>query len=285
MAASGALSPSAQVQSVQAALAALRAFRNSRAMMKSRNILGALCASLLLAPPLRAEPVTIFAAASLKTALDEVIEGQAVDAIAVYGGSAAIARQVAQGAGADIVILAHQDWMDWLGAQGALAPATRCDLLGNTLVLAGAAERGDVQLRSAQDLVSALAGARLAVGHLRSVPAGQYTAAFLAGQGWLDALRPHLAQTSNVRLALALLARGEAPLGFVYASDVAAEPRVRALFSPAPETYPAIRYPMALIAPTSESALRVATALAGARDVFLRNGFAALPQTAPERCK
>jgi molybdate transport system substrate-binding protein len=254
-------------------------------MGQIRQIMGFGIAVILLALPLRAEPTVIFAAASLKTALDEVIEQQDLDAIAVYGGSAAIARQVAQGAEADIVILAHPDWMDWLEDQGALEKSSRCDVLANTLVLAGVVDAPDLSVKNAVDLIKALEGGRLAVGQLRSVPAGQYTAAYLHRQGWLSALRAHLAETSNVRLALALIARGETPLGFVYASDVTAEPRVRAVFTPEKDQYPAIRYPMALIAGAGREAHGVARAIANAEQVFERNGFSTLPLTDADRCQ
>ena len=174
-------------------------------MMSLRPLIFALCTSATLAAPIGAEPVTIFAASSLKTALDNVIETRALDAVPVYGGSAAIARQIAQGAKADIVILAHPDWMEWLSTQGALQKTSRCNLLRNALVLAASANAPDLDVQSADDLITALNGERLSVGQLRAVPAGQYTRAYLSEQGWLDALRPHLAETSNVRLALALL--------------------------------------------------------------------------------
>lgn len=249
-----------------------------------RKFSGVLLAGLIVAGPLLGAPVKIFAASSLKTALDEVISQGALDAIAVYGGSAAIARQVAQGAEADIVILAHPDWMDWLGERNLLAEQSRCDLVANALVLAGAADSADLELSSANHLIAALAGGRLAVGELRSVPAGQYAAAYLTGQGWLDDLRPHMAQTSNVRLALALIARGEVPLGFVYASDVSAQPEVRAVFVPPADSYPPIRYPMALTGSADEAAMIAYKVLSGASDVFMRNGFAEVPQGDRERC-
>lgn len=253
-------------------------------MMKPRNWIASLLAAMMIGLPAWGEPVTIFAASSLKTALDEVIETKNIDAIAVYGGSAAIARQIAQGVEADIVILAHADWMDWLTEQELLAPETRCDLLGNRLVLAGPADAEDFIPESGAGLIDSLKGARLAVGQLETVPAGQYAAAYLQGQGWLDALRPHLAQTSNVRLALALIARAETPLGFVYASDVAAQPRVRAVFTPEQGTYPAIRYPMALTVSARGGAQNVWDILSEAGEVFKASGFSKLGHDDPDRC-
>jgi molybdate transport system substrate-binding protein len=278
------LSPSAHMQSAQAALARPGCFLNSRAMGILHNIISLGLGAVALAMPLSAEPVTIFAASSLKTALDSVIVDESLNAIAVYGGSAALARQVSQGAGADIVILAHSDWLDWLGEQGALVPTSRCNLIGNRLVLAGASDAGDLNVEQPSDLIDALKGGRLATGYLKSVPAGQYPAAYLEQSGWLDALVPHLAETSNVRLALALIARGEVSLGFVYASDVAAEMRVRTVFTPAREKYPAIRYPAAVTREANGDAADVLLKLAASVESFENSGFTALPATETGRC-
>ncbi len=242
-------------------------------------------ALLALALPLRAEPVVIFAASSLKTVLDEVIEEKDLDAVAVYGGSAALARQIAQGAEADVIILAHKDWMNWLDAEGVLASASRCDVAGNALVLAGANTAPDLDVLSEVDVLNVLKGGRLAVGQLRSVPAGQYTAAYLEGQGWLAALRPHLAEASNVRLALALVARQEAPLGFVYASDVVAEPRVRRVFTPKQSDYPLIRYPSALAKDARDGAEIALQTIANSHAIFSRNGFLQISQDDESRCR
>ena len=239
----------------------------------------------MVASPASAEPVAIFAAASLKTALDKIIEVKALDAVAVYGGSAGIARQIFQGARADIVILAHPEWMDWLEQQGALNSNMRCNVIGNSLVLAGSQDAPDLVLEKAGDVIKALRNERLAVGQLRSVPAGQYTASFLDQKGWLSSLRPHLAETSNVRLALALVARQEVPLGFVYASDVAAEPRVRSVFKPDPFDYPAIRYPMAVLAEAQTGADKVAQKITQSVDVFETIGFSKIPEDEADRCK
>lgn len=221
----------------------------------------------------RAERVTIFAAASLKTALDELQSALPEGAAIAYGGSAAMARQIVQGAQADIVILAHPDWMDWAEGQGALASASRCDLLGNELVVAGPALAEDFTPASAEQIIDRLAGGRLAIGNLRSVPAGQYARDWLQGAGWLEALRPHLAQVGNVRLALALVARGEVPLGVIYRSDVVAEPRVRALYTVPSGSHDPIRYPIALTQVARPGAKAVMQQIIEARGIFERAGF------------
>lgn len=250
-----------------------------------RKTIYAILAAVSIGEPAAAEPITIFAASSMKTGLDQVIADKGLDAIAAYGGSAAIARQLTQGAGADIVILAHGDWMDWLDAQGALASETRCDLVGNALVLAGGSDQPDLDLRAAGDVIDALEGGRLAVGQLQSVPAGQYAAAYLEGRGWLEELRPHLAQTSNVRLALALVARGQSPLGFVYSSDIVAQPRVHAVFTPDPDHYPKIRYPMVRTANAAAGVDAVFNALSSAQATFAQNGFLPLNANDPSACR
>ncbi len=232
-----------------------------------------------------AQTVSIFAASSLKTVLDTIIAKKDLDAVAVYGGSATLARQIAQGAGADIVILAHPLWMDWLDDQSALKSDSRCNVIGNRLVLAAQGNVSSLNPTSSEDLIAALNGGRLAVGQLDTVPAGQYAAEYLTQKGWLSAVRPHLAETSNVRLALALVARGEVPLGFVYASDVFAEDRVRTVFQPNPQDYPAIRYPMAITATASDAGTEVAQVIAQSGDIFAATGFSPLSQDEAGRCQ
>lgn len=253
-------------------------------MSAARIFLSCLILCLGLAEPLRAQSVTIFAASSLKDALDAVIAEAGVNASVAYGGSAAMARQIAQGADADIVILAHRQWMDWLAAQNGINPAIRCDLIGNTLVIAGAKDAQPFTPGRAQDILDRLAGARLATGRLNSVPAGQYARAYLQERGWLEAVQPHLAETSNVRMALALVARGETPLGFVYASDVAAEPRVRTVFHLEGAGSSRIRYPAALLNAADSGAERAFAAITNSDAIFERFGFAHLPPSDPDRC-
>lgn len=247
-----------------------------------------IAAMSLRAAPLRAGDVTIFAAASLKTALDEIaaqITATGPHELRIaYGGSAAMARQVAQGAGADIVILAHPQWMDWLEDAGHIQPATRCNLLGNRLVWTAQQGTAPIDITSAEDVIGALKGGRLALGNLRSVPAGQYAAAYFDHMGWRAALRPHLAETANVRLAATLVARGQAPLGLLYASDVAADPSLAAIATVPPSTHPAIRYPIALTANASPSARGIHTAISASRDTFYAMGFAPLDASEPMRC-
>lgn len=194
-----------------------------------------------------AERVTVFAAASLKGPLDIIVaewaEQSDIEVVVSYGSSAALARQILQGAPADIFISANRQWMDAVGEDGLLL--SRIDLLSNSLVLV-APEDGAVPL-TPDGLRDALGGGRLAVGFTNSVPAGIYAKASLEHLGLWVNLQPHLAETDNVRAALALVARGETPLGIVYASDAMAEPRVHVVAEFDAQSHPLIVYPAGLI--------------------------------------
>ena len=237
----------------------------------------------LVALPAQAERVTVFAAASLKTALDEIAanwQATTGDEIAVsYGGSALMARQIIAGAPADIFISAAPDWMDAVEAAGRLAPGTRVDLLGNDLVLIGPAGAADVNLGRDLDLARLLSGGRLAMGQRGSVPAGQYGMEALQTLGLWTAVEGQLAETENVRAALALVANGEAPFGVTYASDAVAEPRVRVVAVFPEGSHRPITYPAALTAEPTDAAAAFLAALRGdeATEVFERNGFKVLP--------
>ncbi|WP_240310348.1 molybdate ABC transporter substrate-binding protein [Pseudosulfitobacter sp. DSM 107133] len=195
-----------------------------------------------------AQDVTVFAAASLRGALDEVA-ALSSDTVAIsYGGSGAMARQVAQGAPADVVVLANPQWMDWLQEQGSVGPDTAAPLLTNTLVLIGHTGPA-LSDPDATALLARLGDQRLAIGQRQSVPAGIYARAWLEQIGAWDALEPHLAEVENVRAALALVARGDAPLGVVYGSDALAEPKVSVLWQIPEDQHPPITYPAAALTP------------------------------------
>jgi molybdate transport system substrate-binding protein len=231
-------------------------------------------------PARAAEPLTVFAAASLATALDEAAEryeAETGERVALaYAGSSALARQIDQGAPADVFLSANPGWMDWLEERGRVAPDTRRDLLRNRLVLAAHGEAAPVDL-SRLDIKALLGDRRLAVALTGAVPAGLYAKAALSSLGLWKEARPRLAEADNVRAALALVARGEAPYGIVYATDAAAEPAVSvaAVFPEA--THPPIVYPAAVVAEGDRTrAARFLAWLAGpeAGAVFARHGFA-----------
>lgn len=246
-------------------------------MARYFHLITVLCALLLAGVPAAAEaPVTVFAAASLKNALDEVADGFSGKVVISYGGSGTLARQVAAGAPADVVILANTAWMDWLSKRGAVAADSRRNLLGNRLVLVGPAGAHGFDVISSEALLERLAGGRLAVGNTAGVPAGIYARQWLESAGmWAD-IAPHLAETENVRAALALVSRGEAPLGVVYATDAAADNGVTVLHRVGPSPQAPILYPVARVTGGTGGqgdAFMLYLFSESARDVFEAYGF------------
>jgi molybdate transport system substrate-binding protein len=195
-------------------------------------------------------------------------------------GSSALARQIQQGAPADIFVSANPDWMDRLEAEGLIAPETRFDLLGNSLVLiAHGREAAPVGIGPDLDLAAMLDGGRLAMALVEAVPAGIYGKAALSSLGLWDAVAPSVAQADNVRAALALVAVGEAPLGIVYATDAVAEDGVTVIGVFPPDSHPPIVYPAAAVAGRDgEGARAFLDWLRGpaARAAFERQGFTVL---------
>jgi molybdate transport system substrate-binding protein len=209
------------------------------------------CWAVLAIPGAQAQQLVVFAAASLKDALDAAIVDYPGSAgiAATYASSSTLARQIEQGAPADLFISANPEWMDYLAERGLIRAGTRADLLGNRLALvAPAASERALAIAPGFDLAGALEGGRLAMGDPDHVPAGIYGKAALESLGVWDAVAPRLARADNVRAALALVARGEAPLGIVYTSDAAADPTVRVVGVFPPESHPPIIYPVAVTA-------------------------------------
>ena len=243
-----------------------------------------------LSPPLRAAaPLTVFAAASLKTALDALAEPMrhalSAPVRLVYASSAVLARQIEQGAPADLFWSADREWMEWCSARHLVRKETIIDLLGNQLVLIAPATAPLATLAlQPTALKDALGDGRLAIGETRSVPAGRYAKEALATLGLWDGVATRLAETDNVRAALLLTARGETPLGIVYASDARAEPRVKIIATFPATSHKPIVYPLALTReasmPTATDALRF---LQGpdARAIFMRDGFSVLTPQRP----
>jgi molybdate transport system substrate-binding protein len=199
-------------------------------------------------------PLTIFAAASLKEALDEVAaayaKGRAKPTLS-YAGSNQLARQIEQGAPADVFLSADEDWMDYLASRNLIRTGSRRTLLGNSLVLIGPAGTSSVSIGRNTDLAGLLKGGRLAVPDLMAVPAGRYAKGALESLGLFEQVRSRIAGTENVRVALALVARGEAPFGIVYATDAAAEPKVAVAGAFPRDSHPRIAYPAAITSASS----------------------------------
>lgn len=226
--------------------------------------------------------LTVFAAASLKGALDEVAgayasAGHAAPRIS-YAGTSALARQVEQGAPADVFLSADGEWMDYLQQRHLIDPATRHDLLANALVLVEPAERTTtLSLDRSDDWTRALGDGRLAVARVDSVPAGKYARAALTTLGVWATLEPRLAQTDDVRQALMFVARGEAPLGIVYRTDAQSGAEVRIVATFPAESHAPIVYPAAAVEREGASGERGAFLdfLRGeaAATIFRKHGF------------
>jgi len=220
-----------------------------------RQMIGALALAVVLLTPViaRADGVLVFAAASLKTALDQVAtdwrDATGKSVIISYAGSSSLARQIEQGAPADIFISASVDWMDYLQTAEMIRPETRKDLLGNRLVLiAHGREVGGLDLDADTDLAGLLGDGWLAMALVDSVPAGVYGKQALTSLGLWDDVSEKVAQTDNVRAALALVASGEASYGIVYASDAVADDNVSVVASFSEESHAPIIYPVAILA-------------------------------------
>ena len=251
-----------------------------------RRITLLLCLLLLAGLPACAqETVTVFAAASLQNALDDVgaaytrRTGRPVRF--VYGGSSAIARQIEQGAPADLFVSADREWMDYAVARRLAQPDSRRDLLSNRLVLiAPAASKTQIEVRPGMPLAQALGGGRLAMA-APDVPAGRYGRAALTSLGVWNSVESRVAPAQNVRAALQFVARGEAPLGIVYETDAKLDRRVRIVGVFPASSHPSIVYPAALTrrGARNRAAGDFLAYLSGAEAgaVFRRYGFSVTP--------
>ena len=203
-------------------------------------------------PPAR--PLRVFAAASLQTALGAAAEqwrretGRSISFS--FAATSALARQIDQGAPADIFAAADDEWMDWAQARRLVRPESRASFLGNRLALIASADApaGELAIGPAFPLAAALGDSRLAIGHPQAVPAGRYAQAALTTLGVWESVRQRIAGADNVRAALALVARGEARYGIVYETDARGEPRVRLIGLFPPNSHPPIVYPFAVVA-------------------------------------
>jgi molybdate transport system substrate-binding protein len=262
------------------------------AMMRNRvqHWLGgfALAATIVLAPVgatvAFADDVVVFAAASLKNALDEIAGSwnseSGKTAVISYAASSALAKQIEEGAPADMFISADLDWMDEVAGKNLIKPETRSNLLGNRIVLIAPAN-SDVSLEvgSGMDLAGALDGGKLAMADPEAVPAGKYGKAALESLGVWESVSGSVAGAENVRAALAFVSRGEAPLGIVYQTDAAADPGVKVVGTFPEDSHPPIIYPVALVAesdnPDAASLLEYLRSDA-AKAAFEKQGFTVL---------
>jgi molybdate transport system substrate-binding protein len=261
-------------------------------MVTERRRFLALLAAAALAPVAgiarAATPVTVFAAASTVEAMTAVAATYAVGGHGtlrpVFAASSTLAQQIIQGAPADLYLSANNDWMDVLAARGAIEPDTRVDLLGNHLVLIAPTQSAlSLHIAPGFGLAAALGAGRLAMGEPTHVPAGRYARAALQSLGVWDEVGPKVAYMSDVRAALALVERGEAMAGIVYATDAAVSRKVRIVDTFPVESHPPITYPLAMVAGRRSPATQAAyDFLRGpeAAAVFAAHGFVPLASEA-----
>jgi len=228
--------------------------------------------------------LVIFAAASLKNALDAVNaqwqKETGKTAKISYAASSALAKQIEQGAPAQVFISADLDWMDYVAQKNLIRPDTRSNLLGNRIVLIAPKDKAQpVDIKPGFDLAKVIGDGRLSMANVDSVPAGKYGKAALEKLGAWTGVATRIAQAENVRAALLLVSRGEAPAGIVYQTDAAADPNVTIIGKFPEDTHPPIIYPIALTANASHPDAADFLAYvksAKARPIFEAQGFTVL---------
>jgi molybdate transport system substrate-binding protein len=248
------------------------------------HLLCAAFASLVALSAHAQESMLVFAAASLKESLDAVNaawarQGGAKPTVS-YAASSALAKQVENGAPAQVFISADPDWMDYVERKGLIQPATRRNLLGNRLVLiAPASSKAQATIAPGFPLGSLLGpSGRLAIGDPQHVPAGKYARAALEKLGVWDSISGRVAAAESVRGALTFVARAESPLGIVYETDARAEPKVRVVADFGTGLHPPVIYPAALLKDAKPPAAAYLAYLssAQAKALFQRHGFTPL---------
>lgn len=251
-----------------------------------RSAIAAAAGLLVALTPLRAsaEEVVVFAAASLTNALNEIAGAWNTEtgntATISYAGSSALARQIQEGAPADVFISADVKWIEELSGSGDLVDGSRRDILGNTLVLIAHGDDAEaVTIDENLDLPAMLDGGRLSMALVDSVPAGVYGKAALTSLGLWEKVEPLVAQSDNVRAALSFVAQGEAPLGIVYATDAAVEDNVSVIGTFPAGSHEPIVYPVAITkqsdSPVTQEFVDYLTS-DGARETWSRFGFSVL---------
>jgi molybdate transport system substrate-binding protein len=214
--------------------------------------LAAVAMAGLLGGPIRAaESLTVFAAASLKNVIDDAAKAYTaktgIEIRASYAASSVLARQIEQGAPADLFASADLDWMDYLEKKNLIKAETRVNLLGNSLVLiAPKSSPISILPLEVNALTDALGGGRLVTGDINSVPVGKYAKIALQSLNLWPAVEAKIAGADSVRSALSFVAKGEAPLGIVYGTDAAVEPDVKVVATFPESSHPPVIYPFAV---------------------------------------
>jgi len=231
-------------------------------------------------PALAQEKVTVFAAASMKNALDNANKAWGHEVTVSYAASSALAKQIEGGAPADVFISADLDWMKYLSDKKLVKDDTRSDWLGNRIVLVAQKDAvKPVEIKQGFDLAGLLKGSKLAMGEPKSVPAGKYGKAALEKLGVWSSVEKDVASAESVRAALALVSRGEAPYGIVYQTDAAADPGVSVVGTFPDDSHPPIIYPVAILSESkSPDALAYLDYLRSAKAApfFEKEGFTVL---------
>jgi molybdate transport system substrate-binding protein len=225
--------------------------------------------------------ITVFAAASMKNAVDDIntafTKATSIKVTASYAASSALARQIESGAPADVFASADLDWMDYAAQRHLIKADTRTNLLGNRLVLIAPKDSpvANVTIGPSFDLAALAGNGRIATGDVRAVPVGKYAKAALEKLGAWTAAESKFAMAENVRAALVLVGRGEAALGIVYETDAKVEPNVKIVGRFPEDSHPAITYPAALTANAKPEAARYLNFLrsGAAKSVFETYGF------------
>jgi molybdate transport system substrate-binding protein len=240
-----------------------------------------LCGLAASPAPAQDKSFTVFAAASMKNALDEVDNAYSaksgVTVIVSYAASSTLAKQIEQGAPADVFVSADTDWMEYAIAKKTINEPTRVNLLGNSIVLVAPKDSkiNNVTIGPGFDLAKLAGSDKIATGDVKSVPVGKYAKAALEKLGAWQAAEPKFAMAENVRAALTLVARGEAALGIVYSTDGKVEPGVKIVGRFPADSHPPIIYPVAATAtakPEADGYLAYLRSSA-AKAVFEKNGF------------
>ena len=261
-------------------------------MLTRKAMLAAFAASVVIAAPCaagaedlaNAKSITVFAAASMKNALDDVdaafTEKSGIKVVASYDASSALIKQIEAGAPADAFISADLKWMDYGAEKKLIKDDTRVNLLGNVLVLIAPKDSGidKVTIAPGFDLAKLAGDGRIATGDVKAVPVGLYAKAALEKLGVWTAVEPKMAMTANVRAALVLVARGEAPLGIVYSTDAKVEPGAKVVGVFPNNSYDPIVYPVAATLNAKPETVSYLAFLrsAAAKTIFESYGFTVL---------
>jgi molybdate transport system substrate-binding protein len=254
---------------------------HSRRLFSTVLVAGLVSAGFSLPAPAQEKTLTIFAAASMKNAVDDInaafTKQSGIKVVASYAASSALAKQIEAGAPADVFASADLEWMDYLDGKKLIKDNTRVSLLGNRLVLIAPKDSkiGNVTIGQGFDLAKLAGNEKITTGDVRAVPVGKYAKAALEKLGSWQAAESKFAMAENVRAALALVARGEAALGIVYETDAKVEPGVKIIGAFPPDSHPAIVYPVALTATAKPEAAQYLSFMRSqaAKAVFEKYGF------------